>query len=339
MSDDFIPDHTEWVWFWSYNIAAVLMLILCLVHTYKVYQDLFTPERESLSHRKTKPELTSQYKFLQYLTLCVLWLHFGDSFFFGLEMATYSWSHETCRALNNVGGWFLVIGKGCMYMFFMYRLIIAFERSTFGYNKRILIGIGWANVVFAIIVESITTYLTAKHWVYAQDVDEFPNPCFPINDSHYVGFFPITMQVWDLVMNSLSLALFLYPLRRLLAIDNVMSVQHVMKYLAIKYSILTFVAFLTTMIFWLMVHVAPNEYFLVAFDVVINSFCIMLMTAYYPDGVYYEKLCCCFLLCCKSAVDERVRDGGMNVSDDGGTEKGGRTESVEIGTTSEMNSP
>eukprot|EP00484_Ammonia_sp_Unknown_P022306 CAMPEP_0197044502 /NCGR_PEP_ID=MMETSP1384-20130603/20537_1 /TAXON_ID=29189 /ORGANISM="Ammonia sp." /LENGTH=277 /DNA_ID=CAMNT_0042475965 /DNA_START=49 /DNA_END=879 /DNA_ORIENTATION=+ len=277
MSDDFIPDHTEWVWFWSYNIAAVLMLILCIIHTHKVCQDLLTAERESVAHRKSKPQLTAQYKFIQYLTLCILWLHFGDSFFFGLEMASYSWSHQTCRALNNIGGWFLVIGKGCMYMLFMYRIIISFQGSAFAYNSKLLIAIGWSNVVFAIIVMIITTYLITNYWVFAQDVDEFPNPCFPINDSQIVGFFPITMQVWDLVMNVLSLALFLYPLRRLAALDHDEDASvhrnstsrhqmHVINYLAIKYSILTFVSFITTMIFWLMVHIAPNEYFLVAFD-------------------------------------------------------------------------
>mmetsp|Transcript_48797 Transcript_48797/g.77992 ORF Transcript_48797/g.77992 Transcript_48797/m.77992 type:complete len:402 (+) Transcript_48797:38-1243(+) len=299
---DYVPDQTEWAWFWSYNSAAVAMLILCVIHSFNVYQDLFTAQRASVSHRKTKPPITKQYKTLQYLTLAVVYFHFGDSFFFGLEMASYSWSKQVCIALNGIGGWFLLPGKGIMYMLIMYRLIVCYQGSAFAYNKRVLIAIGWANVVFAVLIEIITTlFKMLALWKYGQDVDEFPNPCFPITgDSALTDFFPITLQIWDFLMNILSLTLFLYPMRKLRAINSrsIETVDHRnstsrrtienMHKLAIKYTVLTFIAATSTGVFWLFVYVAPNEYFLVAHDVVINSWCVMMMTAYYPN---YG--CCC----------------------------------------------
>mmetsp|Transcript_66787 Transcript_66787/g.106164 ORF Transcript_66787/g.106164 Transcript_66787/m.106164 type:complete len:114 (-) Transcript_66787:173-514(-) len=74
------------------------------------------------------------------------------------------------------------------------------------------------------------------------------------------------------------------------------------------------------MIFWLMVQIAPNEYFLVAFDVVINSVCIMLMTAYYRDSIYYKRLCCCFLICCRSGVNVRSPRSQENTKRDATSE-------------------
>eukprot|EP01084_Bolivina_argentea_P085200 153981_1 len=114
MGEDYIPDNIEWAWFWCYNVAAVCMLILCILHSYNVYHDLDTKERKCLNYRKSKPKLTKEYKFIQYLTLTILLFHLGDSFLFGLEMASHynHWTLQTCRNLNNVGGWFLLIGKG-----------------------------------------------------------------------------------------------------------------------------------------------------------------------------------------------------------------------------------
>jgi len=324
--DDFIPDNVEWSWFWSYNIAAVMMFLLCIIHTRLVYQDLFTTGRASVSHRKKKPPLTKEYNALQYWTLATLYFHFGDSFLFGLEMASYSWSHQVCIELNQTGGLFLVLGKGCMYMLLMYRLILCYDGSAFGCNKTVLITIGWLSILYGLIVKAIAHYWSVLYRTYAQDVDEFPNPCFPINDSFYVAFLPVMLQIWDGVMNILSLVLFLYPLRKLHVIGRVEAGLEAggrssknaarwrkgMRYLAIKFSVLTFVAFVTTIWFWSMIHFAPTAYWLVSFDVVINSVCVMLMSAYYPDSSYYERLCCCFLLCCKSYIKD---DASMPVQD------------------------
>merc|ERR1712129_312336 len=38
--------------------------------------------------------------------------------------------------------------------------------------------------------------------------------------------------------------------------------------------------------------------YMCAVDVVVNSVCVYMVTAYYPDRVYYERLCYLCLLCC-----------------------------------------
>merc|ERR1712087_811761 len=45
--------------------------------------------------------------------------------------------------------------------------------------------------------------------------------------------------------------------------------------------------------------------YMCAVDVVVNCACVMLMTPYYPDKVYYQRLCCACLHCCPEQYREK----------------------------------
>merc|ERR1712130_203471 len=70
-----------------------------------------------------------------------------------------------------------------------------------------------------------------------------------------------------------------------------------MKHVGIKVGILTFVGSFTTIIGLILYtlftfgHVFP-------YDWAINSVCLMLMTPYYPDRKYYNRLCGVCIACC-----------------------------------------
>eukprot|EP01083_Nonionella_stella_P279349 950328_1 len=305
MADEgILPDASEMEWFVWFMIAAIFMIILTMIHAYNVVLDFFTEERKSLAYRTKKPKLSKSYKFAQYLTLFVLSLYALSSFMYALEMGSYSWSLQDCINLNNAGGWFLLPGKGFMYLLFMYRLHICYQKSAYGYSKRLLLTIGWANVAFGFIFEGITTYLSQKYWLYFADTDGFPNPCFPIPGVDWkIQYFGTTMMVWDFSMNVLSLGLFIKPLYKAMKFRDVdgqkveSSMTKNMIRIAIKYTLLSSFASISTSVFWAWTTWWSATYYVVAFDVVVNSVCVMLMTAYYRDEWYYERLCWCILCC------------------------------------------
>eukprot|EP01084_Bolivina_argentea_P164368 285753_1 len=172
---DILPDSMEMTWLVWYTSAAFFMMVLFAFHSVKVYQDFFTDERKSLDHRSSKPKLTKEYKFAQYLTLFVLFNYMMCAILFSVEMFSYTWDLQACIDINNVGGWFMLLGKGCMYFLFMCRLHICYNKSAYGYSKRFIEVIGWGNVAFGLIFEGITTYMMAEYWQFFADVDEFPN--------------------------------------------------------------------------------------------------------------------------------------------------------------------
>eukprot|EP01083_Nonionella_stella_P168630 569879_1 len=309
------------------------MVILTLIHWYKVILDLCTSERRSVKHRSVAPKLTKNYKFVSYLTLVVLSFYTLSAIGFSLEMASYAWSLQVCMNLNNAGGWCLVLGKSFMYLLFMYRLHSCYENSIFVYSKRIIVTIGWFNVAFGIALESFTTYMTHKYWLFFADNDSFPNPCFPIVNNWNVRYLisPVTrtflisvphkeflyILIWDFIMNVLSLFLFIHPLYKTLKtmdVDGSSIITKSMLSIAVKYTLLASFACSSTSFLWICVSwILPTGYWIVAFDCVFNSICIMLMTPYYHDRIYYERVCCC---CLNTLVPKQLRPQELRMDKD-----------------------
>ena len=72
-----------------------------------------------------------------------------------------------------------------------------------------------------------------------------------------------------------------------------MDTKKVLIELASKYFIVVTFAVGTTII-QLAFMTTMAETTLVAYDQIINSFCVMMLLPYYPDEIYYNNLCCCF---------------------------------------------
>jgi hypothetical protein len=158
------------------------------------------------------------------------------------------------------------------------------------------------------VLGPILTAIALSYSSYSVDDDAFPNPCLADMEGS-VLIAPAVTLVWDMFMNILSLCLFIIPLRKTLKEmghtinlndDTKMSkMSGKMFYLAVKYTLLTSGAAATTIVSLLLLLLVPPVAYLMGFDVVFNSVCLMLMTAYYPDDKYYQRLCsCCLYLCC-----------------------------------------
>eukprot|EP01083_Nonionella_stella_P072689 196069_1 len=316
-----LPDSFELEWLVWYNIAAFMMLVLAIIHSYNVVLDLCTNERKCLNHRSSKPKLSKHYKFVQYLTITILISDLLSAMLFAVEM--WSWPLQICINLNNAGGLFLIFGKGLTYTLFMYRLYMCYATSAYGYSERFLCIIGGINMGFGFVLGCVTTYLF-KSREFIVDDDAFPNPCFPAPPDPgdwKVAYFPVIVMGWDLIMNILGLFLFINPLRK--AFKGVKDcntsnakLTKTMLRVAIKYTILTSVVSTTTTFCWFCaLAILPFGYYAIAFDVAVNCICIMLMTPYYPDHLYYERLCfCCVLLCVpKSVKQTKTQSKGSDV--------------------------
>ena len=79
-----------------------------------------------------------------------------------------------------------------------------------------------------------------------------------------------------------------------------------MIYVGIKLLVVTSVCVITTV---LTLSLLTSGYlgYMCGVDVVVNSVCVCLMTAYYRDDKYYERLCYLCLCCCPKKYQSKDR--------------------------------
>ena len=110
------------------------------------------------------------------------------------------------------------------------------------------------------------------------------------------------MALFDLGMTVVNIILFVYPLRKLLRDiektgGRAGGTSNLMIATAYKYTILTSVTTITTVIF-LIVIIASGIEFPAGADLVLNTICIFLLCPYYPDNKYYSVYCKLCIRCC-----------------------------------------
>lgn len=292
------------LFFLFYAISLLLTSLLFIWHTYKVISDLCTKNRISVSHRRLPPPLTPQYKsinlfahlflFLSMTYLLVCTVQMSDSNYEDCIITTYFWTYP----------WLL--SKACMYGVFLLRLDMVYAHSAYGYSKFFLYGI------IALVFISSTTLGTILIFsidesLFLTDSDEFPNPCFV-----YYPFWGYTLfLIYDFIANILCLILFIIPLYRAtksmkkeFVSPSHSKTRRKLIYVGIKCMILTTTCVLTTVITLSLLSTGYVGW-MCAVDVAVNCVCVLLMTPYYPDNEYYERLC----FICLYKCPEKYRNG------------------------------
>eukprot|EP01084_Bolivina_argentea_P069804 126954_1 len=309
MAEDSVADHSELSFFISYVIAAVLMLIIFGVHMTKYWSDFCTEERTSLSHRRNKLEITPKYRMVSRVTLLVVIFYTLNAILYAIEMTDLRSHH--CLIIFIFAMWTLIPGKGLMYILFFLRLDQCYSQSAYGYSNKFINIMMGINFFIGILIPSISIYLLLEYGEYTVDNDEFPDPCYPTAEGPVI-IAPALMIFWDIVMNVMSICLFVIPLKKVLKTmktqKNSTKFTDKMIYIAVKYSVLTIVASTTTVVSILFV-LSQFFAYLNAFDIVVNSISVVLMTAYYPNDKYYEKLCKCCLYCCPAQYRSNASQG------------------------------
>eukprot|EP01083_Nonionella_stella_P073264 197964_1 len=147
---DQYPDAIETVNASSVGIFAIISLGITITHCVKVYQDLFTPERKSLDHRRAKTVIDAVYKKATYLTLATAILY---TILLLCNAIQYNLSKDCMLALIFIGWIAYFYSKAGLYLLYIMRL-----HQVYGLSKP---------TTLASIAGFIIVFCTAMY-IYAQ---------------------------------------------------------------------------------------------------------------------------------------------------------------------------
>ena len=183
--------------------------------------------------------------------------------------------------------WFLA--KQSMYFLFLLRLHTAYKSSIYSYNvKHLTIIAVIAAVAVLISIINVLIYTEIKGFYY---------PKFPFA-VHFNSYYPLWVLMLaggpDAIMSILFIYLFTKPLKMVIrnigktaeTKDGILELYNT----GIKALVLTSMSTLTTLVFLLML-LFTNTLVILPIDSVINCLCMMMITPYYPDKEYYERIC------------------------------------------------
>lgn len=112
------------------------------------------------------------------------------------------------------------------------------------------------------------------------------------------------MILQDLVFGIGFVVAFLLKLRKVLKLVNITNVDNDPKsmgkilHAGAKTTMLTSIAVGSTFLAYMLTMAIPMTRLIWVVDIIINSLCCLLMTAYYPDNHFYRPLCFCCIRCC-----------------------------------------
>eukprot|EP01084_Bolivina_argentea_P120915 214344_1 len=128
-------DSTVW-YFWQgtihYTLSFILTFILTVCHGVYMYQDLVTTQRKSLSHRKSKPQITRSYcgilitVFISFISYNLLSLMAIFHFF----VIDFIESSTKCALLAIFNAIVYQTAKGSMYIVFIGRIHTVYCQSS-----------------------------------------------------------------------------------------------------------------------------------------------------------------------------------------------------------------
>eukprot|EP01084_Bolivina_argentea_P277488 473742_1 len=296
-------------------ITCILCTLMSVIHGRKLYQDLFTDDRKSISHRRNyqngKPQkITSEYKKVAYLTYAsVITITIAVT----CGAIQYNFSKDGCKAMFvlEIGDKFFYFSSKCMlYLVFIVRLHQLYGRfPSYGYKPNTLKVIGIIIILVSIILFIIMEIFTVNFQLYHDDIDTaWPYFCQTLFRKPYINIMGALMALTDLVSCIGAMYFYIKPLNRIVKAceskenrdPKITNYLIKTKYMGYKYKVLVCVCAITTLL-WIMLFVVGVSWFgtiVAQVDFVINPLCLILMTEYYPSDIYYEKLCYICIRCC-----------------------------------------
>ena len=297
-----------WITTTFYFIAAILVMLILSIHTYNLCSDLCTSKRKSLQHRSQLPPISRKYISTAILTQFTLTI-----FCVAACIAAYlrwKFMESTCQILSILVAISYTTAKGLMYILFVARLYSVYGSSAYKYNPKLLIFLVIINLLYClsfIIILPIWTEIDVVHLEFAEYVI-FCQPQWPESIVLAIGGY-------DFIFSILFLVAFNWPLRKISqhrmrsnsynqrTDNNPSKVNPEQKMIATlinlgtKSKILIWNAILSTLFHMIFIIITDSPT-TVTVDIVVNCICICLMTPYYADDMYYNRLCCLCIGCC-----------------------------------------
>ena len=317
---DNATEYTPWIELlshYSFLITFFLQGGLVLLHCSKVHSDLHTDKRKVLNYRRSKPDVTKEYKQMVYLTLlCIVVYWIYPTF----EMLLTGPVFDTCSKTN----WVLTVaffwtigffgGKCLNYLVLLYRVHQTFNSSAYGYGAVTLKAVAAFLIAMSVLLmASLNFFYIANQPVtviYDDTDNEYPYFCsVGYDDQELQLLLGLGVAVTDLVGTLCTVGMFIRSLDRVIKAcenqeQNYNPAQkkslRKMVYIGSKYKILVLFSSCTT---WASILSYMAGYTEIALPVTalvyfLDPLCLALMTEYYPSDMYYERLCCLCVVCC-----------------------------------------
>ena len=325
-------------------LSTFVSIIICFTHTKRFYSDFFTVERKSVSHRRTPPDKSRlYYRRVSWLTVALVIIGIWNTVsqvvvYFNKGAPRQNKQSFTACGFNGVSGWWSYFGvKLLIYYIFTFRLQLVYSGSSYEIPKWVLRGL----IIFStlwilaeclmVMIWSLTeTDNEVDSTLDSFDTVYYPNggyfadsiqlsACFQITPWWFLWIFVIG---FDVAINFIYYTLFIVPVRRLaraVTPDAGSSVPEnerkerskvvtKMLVVGIKVGILSTVLVFSTIITWVIfvLYLTP----LLSVDGVINIICLIFMTPYYPDKIYFHKFCAPCIFCCdrKGYTQDKYND-------------------------------
>lgn len=114
------------------TVSVTIVFIICIVHSFRLYQDLYTIERKSVLHRRWLPKNEKYYKLIAWFTLLSVVSSMLSIIF--VRSRVINETDLGCMILNSLGFSEYVLGKLFMFWTFLFRLRTTFEKTAFAYK-------------------------------------------------------------------------------------------------------------------------------------------------------------------------------------------------------------
>ena len=292
-----------------YPSATLIAWIITLNHSRHVYLDL--------TSNKTGNSIDN-YRLLTSSTLLSLISYASATSFMTLYLFIAKEPKDCQMNVITVGLAYLV-AKISMYLSFIIRLSMVYNNSFYEYNSTILRIICVCIIIYGLgCCAGMVLFATPYH-PYQHPTKQYISFC-QTGGNLWLG---ALIVLYDMSCCIGSMIAFINPLRKLIKTilmrntsqEQCRNLTPLIK-IGNKYAILTSVAAIST--FMTIMVAALGSHFIAPLDFIANMICMILMTNYYNEGRYYERLCCGIIKCSKpcSSCCCGYNDGMLSLRDE-----------------------
>eukprot|EP01084_Bolivina_argentea_P309881 536053_1 len=312
-----LPDNV-WFW-WTEVIIAIIcvpiLIVLCILHLYNISFDLCGNKKKKTMVHKSDPKLYTSMMLLSMITI-------GLYTFLNILNIAWMWNYTSVSQskLKYIMEWDIKIGtiswfiaKQSMYTFFLLRLYTAYKSSIYAYNKQ--------KLILLVIISTIAMFINIINVLIFTTIKAFYYNEISVA-VHFNAYYPLWVVLMcgfpDVIISLIFIYLFLKPLK--IVIDNVGKTNETKEGIlelyntGIKAFILTSMSTMTTLVFLLFI-LFFDALVILPIDSVINCLCIMMITPYYADHIYYQNICILPIKCSEKWT-EQLRNVGINYEKD-----------------------
>lgn len=301
----------------AYTLCSLILTFLCYYHGKKYYQDVFTEERASLYFRVERgrelPLRTTQYKKAELYT------------FLNVLASTF---HCYALVLNTVLPQLFPTDSVCLFTLFLessiafpklflyyaltYRLDVVYKDTHYGFPEWVLRYVRYILLLYMIFMLISNDYFglvvgfrkpDEKPWIFF--FDKAHNGVYVCDARGIPAWFVIFWVFFDVAVTCGFVILFVRPIRALVRRINKNSKASSSKKTHLSDKVISYgkqIAILcsvisTSTIIFSFLWAVPNIN-LFSVDDLINTIALLLMTPYYPQTTYYQRLCKLCIFCC-----------------------------------------